>query len=541
MKLLITFTLAMITLNTSGQFADNQTKIDKYLLNLIIYWGYFENYHPALYSMNLEADSVFCNLVIKVINEKRKLSFDEIASAINKESQEFNSKNALSFKKENKARHYRNHWFYLHSLDTLLLNKRVIYNDSSNQFAFNSSLRFTQPFPPIQFRILGLAKIFNIYKFYYPYPEILPGKVEFENLLAKYIRILLKCKNYLDYHLSIQKFISEFNDTHSKASSFILSRQVGDKTVPFKVRYIEKMVVVNDYYNHSLFKGTFLELGDCILEVNDENINGIFSRLKPFLSYSNSEVMFRDLAYRSLLTNSDSIKLLIKRKDSCFHTKLCTFNIPELLSLEKVKKNGSSIIFYNDSTVYLNCHYIDSSDLRIAFINHPKLKHFIFDLRSPTQWIIPIAEEFLLGKKRDFAYYYLPNTLKPGSFTKGELLSIGPSSTGKVFQDPQVYILVNENTQSQGEFQGMALQSIPNSITIGSKTAGTDGNTSQFLIPGNITITMTSIRIEYPNKKHTQSFGIAIDYHSFPRLKNIRLGIDQELKLALEIIKKGGK
>ena len=86
----------------------------------------------------------------------------------------------------------------------------------------------------------------------------------------------------------------------------------------------------------------------------------------------------------------------------------------------------------------------------------------------------------------------------------------------------------------------MILQAIPKAITIGSRTAGIDGNISKFIIPGNISITMTSLGIQYPNRKKTQRNGVKIDFYSSPKLKYAKQGIDQELNFALEFIKKGG-
>lgn len=521
-------------------YPKESTSIEQNLVKLIIDWGYLENYHPSLISNSIDSDSLFSQLANEIIKNKTIYSLDNVLNILNNKFRVSESYNVAlcAFLSQNKIRN--KHLASIVYPDSLVSMKRVIYDESTNQFFFNTSIKKTQPFPTSSLRILGIAKIWNNYRFYYPYPEVLPTSYAYKNLLMKYIRVILKCNNFSDYHLAVLKFISEFRDSHSKAISFTIRNQFGVKTIPVKVKYIDGQVVINDYYDKFLFDSTKLKIGDIILQVNGESMINIFKRNKPFVAYSNSATLYRDLSRISLKTNRDSISILVKRNNSRFSITLSTYYMQDLFYKEQISKRNTSILKYNDSTLYLQCMYLDTSNLRNILINNRQLRWFIFDLRSSTTWFKSIIDDFFVQKETIFASYFIPRVSKPGCFSDFMPITVGPGKVEFLIKDPRVIILVNEDTQSQGEFQTMFLQAIPKAITIGSKTAGTDGNTSEFTIPGNILINMTALGIQYPNKKQTQKCGVKIDYHRSTSVKDVRQMADQELHLALEIIKKGG-
>lgn len=540
MNIIIVTFLILLRFSATNLLSSEASKIDRNLVKFIVDWGYFENYHPLLVSNEIDADSLFCQISNGIIKNKTTYSAENLLINLNTKLAFPLSSHSSLYKNLCDEKAFRNNPSSLVFNDSIVRNKRVIFNESTSQFIFHTSVKNSQPFPNAPLRLLGLAKIWNNYKFYYPYQETLPKNKAYKHLLTKYIRVILDCNNFSEYHLSIQKFISEFRDTHSKAKSFIIGNQFGIKTIPAKVRYIDGSIIVHDYYDKCLLDASALKIGDIILKVNGESILNIFKLIKPYIAYSNSASLYRELSKISLKTNQDSMNLLIKRERSCFLITVPTYNILDLSNRERIKKKDNSLVNLNDSTLYIKCAYVDTLDLRSTLLNNRQLKWFIFDLRSSTEWIKSIIDDFFVETKTIFANYYLPLPSNPGWFSELKPLTIGPSIQELQIKNPHVIILVNENTQSQGEFQTMFLQAIPKSVTIGSQTAGADGNTSEFIIPGNITIVMTLLGVEYPTGKKTQRFGVKIDYYLSPNLEDAKQGIDQEMKCANEIIKKGG-
>jgi C-terminal processing protease CtpA/Prc len=84
----------------------------------------------------------------------------------------------------------------------------------------------------------------------------------------------------------------------------------------------------------------------------------------------------------------------------------------------------------------------------------------------------------------------------------------------------------------------MAYSVIPNSLVIGSTTAGADGDRSQFFLPGGITTFITGTGIYYPDGRETQRCGVKPDIIVKPNIESIKQKKDVVLEKAIELIEK---
>jgi C-terminal processing protease CtpA/Prc len=84
----------------------------------------------------------------------------------------------------------------------------------------------------------------------------------------------------------------------------------------------------------------------------------------------------------------------------------------------------------------------------------------------------------------------------------------------------------------------MALQTAPNVISIGSQTAGADGDVSIITFPGNYKTYMTGIGVFYPDGRETQRVGIIPDIEVKPTIEGLKLKRDEVLEKAIEILNK---
>ena len=83
----------------------------------------------------------------------------------------------------------------------------------------------------------------------------------------------------------------------------------------------------------------------------------------------------------------------------------------------------------------------------------------------------------------------------------------------------------------------MCLQKGDNVTTIGSQTAGADGNTNEIEFIGFKSL-MSGLGVYYPDGTETQRKGIKIDIEVQPTIKGIQEGKDEILEEALEFLKK---
>jgi C-terminal processing protease CtpA/Prc len=82
----------------------------------------------------------------------------------------------------------------------------------------------------------------------------------------------------------------------------------------------------------------------------------------------------------------------------------------------------------------------------------------------------------------------------------------------------------------------MALRATPNSVVVGSTTAGADGNASGIALPGNLSTMISGLGVFYPDHRLTQRVGIIPDVVVRPTVKGIAAGRDEMLETAIHLV-----
>ena len=147
-----------------------------------------------------------------------------------------------------------------------------------------------------------------------------------------------------------------------------------------------------------------------------------------------------------------------------------------------------------------------------------------------------LQSDFLNAEKKPFAKFTYPDITFPGVYHYTKPVYCGRKN--KTPYSGKVVLLFNEQTQSHAEFTLMALQTAPNVTSIGSQTAGADGNVSQITFPGDYKTYMTGIGVYYPDGRETQRIGIVPDIEIKPTIEGIKNGRDELMEKAIEIIKR---
>ncbi len=166
-------------------------------------------------------------------------------------------------------------------------------------------------------------------------------------------------------------------------------------------------------------------------------------------------------------------------------------------------------------------------------------KAVIIDIRNYpiSDYFYNIFDIFLPEPKAINQSLYI--TIKnPGYFRWQLSPKIG--TTNKFPYSGKVVILTDERSQSQGEYSVMCLQTIPNSVTVGSQTAGADGVVTTISMGGKLSLSYSGYGIFYPDKTPTQRRGVKIDIEATKTAESITNNRDFALQKALEFLKKNG-
>jgi len=128
----------------------------------------------------------------------------------------------------------------------------------------------------------------------------------------------------------------------------------------------------------------------------------------------------------------------------------------------------------------------------------------------------------------------LSNVNNPGEFTFAPAVEI--PKTNESYKGKLV-VIVNEQTQSQGEYLAMAFKAGDNTTIVGSTTAGVVGNFfTHIYLPGAIQTPLPKVGIYYPDGTPTQRIGIIPDVWVEPTIEGIKAGRDEVLEAAINYL-----
>lgn len=377
------------------------------------------------------------------------------------------------------------------------------------------------------FRILTLFRLWNVMEYCFPYVEMTDKP--WDSLVKEFIPKFLNPRNKTDYELTIMKLAANINDSHGHVeipapdlNNTVLSPMLYGR---FPVQLMEAKggeIVVQTTQIESLKRG------DIVYSINNDNVNDIQTGIAPYIPASNNAVLTRKILSFILNTKDSLLITCIRRGVKISFT---LYNEPQ-----KVVYGIKSWRDYDLTSK--NIVYIDVSmpDWYISNITKDitNAKGLIIDLRDYPIMDFSTLYSTLTPNNESFIWFSQNEKSSPGNFKYITSGKIGIERSN--YFKGKVAILVNENTQSHGEFSAMAYRKAPQSITIGSTTAAADGNIAQFYLPGKILFTYTGLGAYYPEWRECQRKGVDIDIEVRPTVEEIRKGQDVWIEKAIEYI-----
>lgn len=384
-------------------------------------------------------------------------------------------------------------------------------------------------FPGLAFRLLTLARYWNIVDYFYPYKHLI-GK-NWDNVLTEFIPKFINADDTVSYNMVIAELAVNLNDSHAGFVSLYTNEYFGYNYPPFQFKIIDGQAVVTGYYNKKFCQDNKISIGDIFTRINGVKIDSLINRYSKFVGGSNEAFRLWGMQNALFRGNSDSLEITQAYPKGLEARTIRLYNFYEL-NYHPIK--GDTIKIIDSNIAYVNLGLL--TEERVGY-NLQKLidkKAIIFDVRAYPHWTWREITRILSDSSRPFAKTIIPDLSLPGTFKKGKVLKCG--TINKNYYKGLVVILINENTISQGEFTVMALKTAPRAITIGSQTAGTDGNKVMVTLPGNYETGITGTGIYYPDGTLTQRIGIIPDITVNQTIEGIQHGKDEQLEAAIKVI-----
>ena len=424
---------------------------------------------------------------------------------------------------------------------------------------------------PLEFRLLALAKLQGVMDYLYPHQNLMPQTSD--QITLQNIPKFESCLSRKEFEILLLKIVANFRDTHAYNafySDLKFKKEIFNNTFypPFDYEIVEDQILVTHLVLPDVCASAGIRAGDLIESINGESITERIDHLSKLLSASNRNALVYKLnryATNFIWSNTEEdfiLKLNRSGQAKTIHIKFISLKDRESLTAinqyfqNKSNQAGKKTAFeiLDGEIAYFNIDLIHSlvtenKDKNFelvmdsVFSKAEKQKGMIFDMRGYPHWsgfIYHYLPEKFAQDENGFGKYMMSDLTHLGTFRLNDTLSTYNSTQIKpkrTLYTGKVIILVNGATLSMSEWQTMSLQHIfPQSVTIGTQSAGADGDEKIINIPGNYHIAFTGNAIYYPDGTPAQGKGVKINSIVKPDVDDLLSDKDTILNQAIKLI-----
>lgn len=422
--------------------------------------------------------------------------------------------------------------------------QRAYENRTGGQFFVSQSARAGNPrfahepsystvkFPDAGYQLLALFRWWNIVQYWAPDRDV-AGQL-WPAILQEFIPKIALAQDKDAYQLVLFELIAKLNDTHANLWSFLQVRPpVGACWLPAQVRWVENQAVVWRVTSPGDAENAGLKPGDVIEKMNGTAVTELFEKWQPYYADSNQAARMRDLTAFMTRGSCGPATLDVRRAGKALH--LETVRLPsEGDTLRWHDQPGATFRLLSKDVAYVKLSTVKAENVAGYFEGAKGTKGIVIDIRNYPSAFMPFAMGSILAvKPTKFVAFTHADLTNPGAFRfeAGPVIEPGTRHYGG-----KVVVLVDEVSQSQAEYTAMALRAMPNTIVMGSTTAGADGDVSGISLPGGLHTMVSGLGVFNPDHRPTQRVGIIPDVVVRPTIIGITAGRDEVLERAVNLI-----
>ena len=398
------------------------------------------------------------------------------------------------------------------------------------------SLRNEKSYPTPQMdsglNLLTLFRLWNVIEYYAPNRSLTLHP--WDEVLSTYIRLVGAETDPVRFSRLYMRLIRDLNDGHAYAPIEML---FGQRMLPVWPLQAEGRLFVG-YSGDSALKR-----GDEVVAIDGEPISERLELLREYASRSNEASLRQALRYYGLCTRRDTAEVVRRRAGVCDTLRVATVPYGSVSPLyDPAQLEQPPFRLLADSVGYIYAGTFSREHLAEVGQTLPRTRALIIDLRTyPLKVdgaLIALIGQSLRTESVVVRQALYQTLALPGLFYRQEQWLF--EDFGEVAArctEPykgRVILLVDEMTQSNPEFQAMAFQSCPQTLTIGSPTSGANGSIVWIPLPGQMT-SFSGIGALYPDGTQPQTVGVRLDVEVLPTAEGLQAGRDEVLERALEL------
>lgn len=383
--------------------------------------------------------------------------------------------------------------------------------------------------PDANHRLLALFRFWNIIEYWYPNRDLLEGS--WEDVLREFIPRVMAADEAVAYRLGLMQITARIHDTHANLWKHLALRPPrGLGQLPVRLRFVEGKAVVTGFTDAARGRATGLQVGDVIEAIDGARVDSLVVAWRPYYAASNEPTRLRDMAASLMRGKPGPVRISGERAGRPLAVTAKRIQLSRIDLTRPITHDlpGDAFQRLSDDVAYLKLSAVVAGAATDYIRRAAGTRVLVIDIRNyPRAPMVFELGSHLVTRPTPFACFTRADPANPGAFVWTDpviLQPVAPRYRGKVV------ILVDEVTQSQGEYTAMAFRAAPGAIVVGSTTAGADGNISPIPLPGDVTSMISGIGVFYPDRRPTQRVGIVPDLVVRPTIAGIRTGRDEVLE-----------
>lgn len=396
-------------------------------------------------------------------------------------------------------------------------------------------------FPATEYRILAAYKIWGVIHYFFAYRDLMDE--DWDDLLPAFLPRFIAAKDAREYNLLVAEMMTHVADSHASVQSEELSDYFGNAPVGLRLRLIERKPVITEVLDEEAKKAG-IQVGDIVTKVDGQDIVERVHREERYIAASTNQSLGYLLMRRVLNGPDGSMADLVIRMQNGGTKEISLKRSTSYNGRLRDQRTGDIIKLLAGNIGYADLDRLTPNHVDEMFDKFRNAKAIIFDMRGyprGTAWLI--APRLTDQKEVAAAMFTGPLCLTP-DVPNGEALTSNASYffvqklpvSDKWKYKGKTVMLIDERTISQAEHTGLFLHAANKTEFIGAPSAGANGDVSDFVIPGGITIHFSGHDVRYADGGKLQRLGLQPALMVAPTIQGIRLGKDEVLDKAIAYV-----
>lgn len=538
-KFFFTLLFLFITIFTHNLYSQQQIpdNTSGRLWGLCKVWGYMKYYHPKICQINW--DSLVHEKIPMVLNAGSNAEYNTILWQMVQDLGQISIAQATvpgsTDSNLNLDTLWMNSEIFSPQLQAFLdtFSSRAGRNDAiSNCYTSIYELINTPTIlSPINYneaatRLTLAFKYWNTYNYFSPYRHLIDQ--DWDTTLMNILPELTNNIGRLAFDLAMEKMNAKTDDGHGGYRG-VFSYFRTEKALGIKIERIQNKAVITKVYPGV----TNVAVGDIILEVNGQPIDQITDSYRKYLASSN-DAWYYILAYRNIIRGPEfseqTVNLKLQNAQQEYSTILNrNLNGQTWHNWSREDAKPEWTILCNNYG-YVNMNKLEPENVAAMYQALKDQPAIIFDVRSYLKTSIWDLAKYFMPEPATSAQFWSQTATSPGRFNFfNDQDNVAPFNNPN-FYPGKIYFLINENAISASEYFVQYMQHAPDATTVGSQSAGADGNVIAVSLTVNTIYRFTGLGISYIDGYQCQRNGIRVDNIVTPTVQGIRDGHDEVLE-----------